>query len=419
MTRTSIAGCLFLSILFSTPAAPEGSAQSSVVVLPASQLMGTWIAVTPSAREIIVPPGSRIVIANIAGGLSAGGCAQAVKDALVRRLIDNTKYEVLSRDDLGLILFEGDQGWGGRFNSTTAPKLGEILGAGYFIVGRISYCSESPIRLPDGGLGTVFKIFATLQVIDSKTGKVTFASASEGVAFPPPKQLLFGKNRPSSDEEARALASGRGALVGESDSSGSATNAKRKQPVKTLKRIAGKVFKKAAETTEVMDEEAEKEEKVPPFVDYLILRAADDLVDRFADKFLGRPTWERIEMWQNAQWRFGKSVFLVKLGDCPGAVSLLEGVAEFELSQMTPKDVAEYLHNYGVALLCTGQTEMAMKKLRSAYRINSHESALRMLGLAARIEEWSLMVEVDEQSEIKRVRERDDAYFEQEHSSQP
>ena len=99
-------------------------------------------------------------------------------------------------------------------------------------------------------------------------------------------------------------------------------------------------------------------------------------------------------------WKFGRSVGFVRLGHCSEAVNRLENGAAQELPHMNDVDVAKYLHNYGVALLCANRPEEAMRKLRSAYRVGNNQSSLKMLDLAARIIEWSLHVEVDEEPEV-------------------
>lgn len=395
---------------------PAASADGgSVKVLDESQMMSTWIAVKPQVGESL-PPGSRIVVSRVVGSLGGADCAQAVKDALFRRLIDNGRYTVLSRDDLELILFEGDESWGGRFNTQTAPKLGELLGAGYFIVGRVSYCGPTVRKRADGEWESLFSLFATLQVIDSATAEVVFASASEGSAIRPPESLSLATEEQPGYESASVDQAGEKKgfwrSISAADVVETVSDVKDKRSQRLLGRVMGKTLKGQPE--ESVGSGSEEEPLKPygrgEFDDYLIIRAADSMVDKFADKLFGRPLWERVEMWSSKRWRYGDSAYLVKLGDCPRAVALLEGSAALQTDEMTPHDVAEYLHNYGVALLCVGEVEPALRKLRSAYRIDGHKSTLAMLGLAARMEEWSLVTEVDEGAEIKRVRE-EDTYF--------
>jgi len=401
-----------LSLLSSVVASAETPSTSYSKVTPESNLTATWIAVRSQQRETI-PPRSRIVIAEIAG-YNGVDCAQEVKDALVRRLLDNSNFEVLSRDDLGLILFEGDEAWGGRFNTATAPKLGELLAASYFVVGRVSFCGTSFRKARGGDWEQLFSVYANLQVIDSESGKVVFASASQGTALVPPGQLEL-----ASEKQDIAEAPPEGTTSSYRSGSPLSPNAqapdgdgRQKRVKRFFSRIAGKV-REAKDAAQPQDENQDAKDipRGDPRDPFLRFRAADNMVNQFADKFLGRPLWEKVTMWQNDRWRYGASPYLVKLGDCPRAVTLLEGSAKLELPQMVPEEVAEYLHNYGVALLCVGKTKMAMKKLRSAYRIRSDDSTLKMQGLAARIEEWSLVVEVDVEAEVEGIRDGDEAYF--------
>lgn len=73
---------------------------------------------------------------------------------------------------------------------------------------------------------------------------------------------------------------------------------------------------------------------------------------------------------------------------------------------MPEPDVAEFLHNYGVALLCANQPGRAIPKLLSAYRVGNDQSTLKMLGLAAKIMDWSLYVDVDMEPEMELLRQR-------------
>ncbi|MEM8997117.1 MAG: CsgG/HfaB family protein, partial [Acidobacteriota bacterium] len=147
-----------------------------------------------SRAEVTLPRGSRIVIAGI-----AGTCDLELKNALAKRLVDNNEFQVLDRDNLDRVLIEADANWGGRFNSNTAVRLGELLGASVFIVGQVIYCGT-----PDGRefpprselytwrpTGEKAQLFAVLQVLDLKTGKVIMSSANRGEYSPTTDPLIF------------------------------------------------------------------------------------------------------------------------------------------------------------------------------------------------------------------------------------
>lgn len=379
-------------------------------LIPDSKLVQISI-LTTTSNVVKIPPKSRIVISNI-----AGECALELKNALARRLVDNANYEVLTRDNLEQLMIEADRNWAGRFNSETAVRLGELLGASMFIVGQVVYCGPSggPSAYDFGSKSYHFRsertagaydIFAVLQIINPATGKVVMSSANEGKYIPGTESLLFSAD-PKDYQPA----------VSDLPSAASTAQAtpKTKKP-SAARALFHSVKKKVGDTVasslapNPQGGKNEEEKKNPEeTVNYPAFKAAEDLANGFADKFFSRPTWEKVEMWDSNYWKFGSVLHYVKLGHCEMGLEFFEELAEPEVSNMPAKDVAEYLHNYGVVLLCANQPEKAIEKLRSAYRINYDQATLRMLGLAAKVTEWSLTVEVDRQPEMDLLVNRDE-----------
>lgn len=382
--------------------------------LPESNLVEMSVLVT-SANVQKVPPGSRIVIAGI-----GGECSSELTNALMRRLVDNSGYNVLSRDQLDEILVESEQAWAGKFNSATAVEMGELLGASLFLVGEVVYCGQQ--SYPYESTNTYnpevpYDIFAVLQIVDIRTGKVILSSSNEGSFFPGADPLLFLAN----SEEYERLMQDSSATEALEDEQAKRRKERRRRARRVARLVLrgiinfpGKIFDGFIPTSvknKLTAEEEEAKEEVGEGgssggVNYPAFKAAEDLANGFADKFFARPTWEKVEMWESSYWRYGDSVRYVKLGHCPIAVQLMETVAERELPKMPDKDVAEYLHNYGVALLCANQPEKALEKLRSSYRIGYHPATMRMLGLASQMMEWSLDIKIDEQPEVDMLIDR-------------
>ncbi|MEM6796651.1 MAG: CsgG/HfaB family protein [Acidobacteriota bacterium] len=304
-----------------------------------------------------IPKRSRIVIADI-----GGPCTLELKNALMTRLVDNSEYDVLTRDNLEQLLLETENNWSGPFNTKTAATLGELLGASLFVVGNVVYCGRTEIE-EESEKTWQYNMLAVLQILDLETGKVLMSSADQGKYRPETSQLLVPADPSNKVRDAVEGFLGDGVEEGEVDS-----------------------------------REIE--------VNFPIFKAAEDLANDFADKFFSRPSWENLEMWMNSYWRYGDSIRLVKLGHCSSAVDLLEGSAARELRMMPEKHVAEYLHNYGVALLCDNQVTPAMEKLRSAFRVTYEPTTLRMLDMAAKVDEWNLEIKIDEQPEIERLLRR-------------
>jgi len=411
-----VAGSLFAGCA-TVPAAPAPAPP------PESEVFRIPIVVTPKDTEII-PEGSRIVIADI-----AGPCADEVKTALMKRLVDNADYDVITRDNLRQIIGEADMSWAGKFNTETAAKLGELMGASLWIVGRVAHCGQSAIGDPDNAFGTEFNIIAVLQVIDIETGKVLVASASEGTYTPQPMiplkleptravsgaQALSGAGEAQATDPGRATAAegaeqgssglsaapagGSGQETEDQDTRFSRMMNNVRSKVSGTDRAPTKTVRRADGTKVEVEVEAESER-------FAIMRAADEMASGFADKFFARPQWDEVVMWNHPSWRYSEAARFVKLGQCPRAVDFMQEDASEELNEMSERDVSEYLHNYGVTLLCDNQPERAAEKLRSAYRIQPNQTTLNMLGLAGKIVEWSLSVEVDEQPEVEMLIKR-------------
>ncbi len=416
----SLTGCTSLF----TPQATVLPESAVAPTIPESQLVEISVLMTSESLRK-VPKNSRIVIADI-----GGPCANELKNALMRRLVDNAQYDVLSRDHLQQILFESTQQWAGSFNSRTAIQLGELLGASIFLVGDVIYCGN-PYD-PHSGYASrtthatynadePYDIFAVLQIVDIKTGKVILSTANEGSYLSEASPLLFS----AKPEEYARLDREIGAAPPPKPEQIKAAQRKRnlQRAGETTKNLLDRLFKSAGEMAnntipeavelaarsgDEGDRSSGKNEgkKKKEEINYPAFKAAEDLANGFADKFFARPIWANVEMWSSSYWRYGDSIRHVKLGNCPIAAGYLETTAAKELSEMPDKDVAEYLHNYGVALLCANRTEQAIEKLQSAYRIGYHPSTLRMLGLASQVQEWKLHMKIDKQPEIDLILKR-------------
>lgn len=377
-------------------------AQSMVPSPPRSEVVEVAVIVAPKGKKP-VPEGSRVVIADV-----EGECADELKAALTRRLIDTEGYDVLSRDNLEQILVEADKTWAGRFNTQTAVRLGELMGASLFVVGRVLYCGPLVTNASDEDSQTQLGILSALQIIDLATGKLILSSANQGTYTPRPLPRLFsrGQEQKASGSKPPAESPGRAderSAPQESQTKGGIV-ARSKQALKKLTNVVpAKAIMDELQPSETKRTHRETEEQ------YAILKAAEDLANGFADEFFARPLWEKVEMWTSSRWGYGQSVRFVRLGRCADAVSFLEGISHNEIPAMGDVDTAKYLHNYGVALLCANDPDKSILKLQSAYRIYNNQATLKMLGLAARIKEWALHVEPDTQPEVDILLQKESA----------
>jgi len=357
---------------------------------PGSELVKIPVVVSPAAG-LPLPKNRTVVITDI-----SGECSKEVKDALIRRLVDNPNYNVVTRDHLDQIMVETENSWSGAFNSETATQLGDLFAASLYVVGRVVSCGESTFKSADGKESIQSQVVAVLQILDLKTGKILASSSTQGNYIPSETPLLVPAAAGFEVPGAKAV---------------KAALSKKDKKDKKDKRNQGREDQR--EDPDPKDDEGNdktaksmKNTEDRARLNIPVEKAAEDLANGFADKFFSRPTWEDVEMWHNDNWGYSHAIRYVKLGHCGSAAAKLKEVGG-QLPVMTDAAIAEYLHNYGVALLCDNQPELAMRKFRSAYRITYHEATLRMLGLAGRIIEWSLKVEVDEQPEIDLLLGRD------------
>lgn len=419
---------LCLLMLSSALSISCASTSKSPVILqpPTPQLVEAPVLLIPKSGAG-VPRESRIVIADI-----EGQCSEHVKNALMSRLIDNENYSVLTRENLEEIVSETKMSWAGDFNTDTANHLGQLLGASMWIVGRVSYCGQTLSNTPQSATGPTATVLAALQIIDLETGTVLVSSSSEGryehreiasAEVDSDKDKDKDKKRkarqsrgepengtqPMTDDRPIALNSATSvSFVSQppNQTAASASSATRKEKRRAL-RLAKRARRLAKKQPKQIELEQriifDKDERRVSLKEFVILKAAEDMANKFADKFFSRPSWEYVEIWDNPIWAFSEANALIKLGDCPAAIRFIEREAAIELPEMEGPETAQYLHNLGVALLCANRIEAAEQKLRAAYRISTDSATSRMLNLAGKISEWSLEVAREEQPEMKRL----------------
>lgn len=408
---------LLLALLCSACTGIDSPPMQRTFVPPPAEAELVKVRVVAKPRvERAIPVRSRIVLTDF-----EGDCAIEVRDALMQRLVDNADYDVVTRSFLDQILAEAEQAYAGDFNTDTAIKIGDLMAASVFVVGRVAYCgSPDGRKTPKDGFSN-YNIQAVLQILDIRTGRVLISSSAEGNYFPDSTQLMLSTASTSpTTYDAKA-----GAVTEDQPAPPNGNNKQRIQ--KFGRRLASAIETSFAsddsnhqthESPQAASAEPQgtsnnsaspKAQATSKTVNFPALKAAEDLANSFADKFFARPTWEDVLMWTSPRWSYGESIRYVKLGRCDNAVDILVN-SSHELSEMDDADIGNYLHNLGVALICDNKIEPAVTKLRSAHRITYDLATLEMIELASKLTEWSLTVEVDDQPEIdvlaKRVTEQ-------------
>jgi len=329
--------------------------------VPAARAVRVRIVTIPAKPRSVLKK-TRLVIADI-----HGRCAQEVKDALMRRLTDNPDYEVLSRDNLDKIMREQEKSWDESFNSKTAVKLGNLLAASKFILGRVTYCDESPLR--DQNFD--FWIHANLQILDLQTGSIILSTSSQGKFLPRdnnysrPVQKAKRKLRNffgstpnlrsiSSKDNLEKLAALESSLFRYSENG---------SPYEQPRRITPAALDLAASLPFLGRKEDQPQQKPKPVPDrerFPMIRAADDLANSFANKFFSRPTFNEVDMWNDPGRIHSLAIQWVRLGQCPKAAKFIETEASLEVPSMSED---ELMNSHGTSTT-TVSPSCALENLR-------------------------------------------------------
>lgn len=111
-------------------------------------------------------------------GYSQGVCAYAT-NGLITELVKNKNYEVVERTRMQNILAEQGIGLSGAMDSTTAVKVGKLLGADYVVFGSVDDASiKSSGFMFVNQQSAIVKL--SMRIIDNATSAVLFSEKSSG-----------------------------------------------------------------------------------------------------------------------------------------------------------------------------------------------------------------------------------------------
>lgn len=122
----------------------------------------------------------RIAVMDFENKSQHGGwrLGRGASDILTTELIKTGKFSVMERDKLASIMKEQDMGASGRFDPTTAARIGKIIGVEYIITGAVTEYGQSGGG--GGGRGVHVRkkgYHATVDVrmVNATTGEIVFA----------------------------------------------------------------------------------------------------------------------------------------------------------------------------------------------------------------------------------------------------
>ncbi len=113
---------------------------------------------------------------------------KAVNEILVNKLVDGGHFAVIERTKLDQIIQEQDLGKTGRLDTSSAAKIGRVLGVQTIIIGSVTEFNidkqSQGISLPMfgsvGGGKTTANVKINMRAIDTKTGEILYTAQGVG-----------------------------------------------------------------------------------------------------------------------------------------------------------------------------------------------------------------------------------------------
>jgi curli biogenesis system outer membrane secretion channel CsgG len=180
LTITAIVLSLNIFQLQSVEASePENHFDSSSLIIAQSQ-QKPKVAVLDFDFSSVSDPG---LLSLFSGG------SKGVSDILVNKLVRGNSYKVIERSQLEAILQEQNLGAFGRVDTSTAAKIGKILGVKAIIVGSVTQfeleqksSGLSVFGFGTGGNKTNAYVQLNIRVIDTSTAEILMVADGAGTA---------------------------------------------------------------------------------------------------------------------------------------------------------------------------------------------------------------------------------------------
>ena len=140
------------------------------------------------------------------GGWRVG---HGASDILTTELTKTGKFSVMERGKLASIMKEQDLGASGRFDPTTAARLGKIIGVEYIITGAVTEYGQSASGGGGGGVHVGKKGYhasVDVRMVNATTGEIVFAdSASASKSSVNVRVFGFGGGESFNEKKATAV----------------------------------------------------------------------------------------------------------------------------------------------------------------------------------------------------------------------
>ncbi|MCK5540300.1 MAG: penicillin-binding protein activator LpoB [Deltaproteobacteria bacterium] len=127
--------------------------------------------------------GPRIAVMDFKNQTPHGGwrLGSGAADILTTELVKTGKFDMFERERLSTVIKEQNLGTSGRVDTTSAARIGKIIGVNYIITGAVTEYGQSRSGGGGGGVnvGKVgYHSAVDIRMVDATTGRIVFADTA-------------------------------------------------------------------------------------------------------------------------------------------------------------------------------------------------------------------------------------------------
>jgi curli biogenesis system outer membrane secretion channel CsgG len=125
----------------------------------------------------------RVAVMDFENKAQYGGwrVGRGASDILMTELAKTGKFSVMERDKLASVIKEQDLGASGRFDPSTAARIGKLIGVEYIVTGAVTEYGQSASGGGGGGVHVGKKGYhasVDVRMVDANTGEIVFADSA-------------------------------------------------------------------------------------------------------------------------------------------------------------------------------------------------------------------------------------------------
>ncbi len=173
--------------------------------------VGIFIAVMVFVGSAQTWAKDRVAVMDFENKAQYGGwrVGRGASDILTTELAKTGKFRVMERNKLASVMKEQDLGASGRFDPSTAARIGKIIGVEYIITGAVTEYGQSASGGGGGGVHVGKKGYhasVDVRMVDATTGEIVFAdSATASKSSMDVRVFGFGGGESFNEKKASAV----------------------------------------------------------------------------------------------------------------------------------------------------------------------------------------------------------------------